>query len=76
MVNLFSVAAGDVFEPSSAESSPSLIAMVTPTRPRTTEDLFAAIHRSKRKVLGRRESEDDRSRGHSPSSPPMTPTAT
>ncbi|XP_023650096.2 NHS-like protein 1 isoform X3 [Paramormyrops kingsleyae] len=47
--------------------------MVTPTRPRTTEDLFAAIHRSKRKVLGWRESEEDRPRVHS-SSPPVTPT--
>uniref|UniRef100_A0A7M4DYZ6 NHS like 1 n=2 Tax=Crocodylus porosus TaxID=8502 RepID=A0A7M4DYZ6_CROPO len=47
----------------------------TPTRPRTTEDLFAAIHRSKRKVLGRKDSEDDRTRNHSPS-PPVTPTGT
>ncbi|XP_078505472.1 NHS-like protein 1 isoform X3 [Lissotriton helveticus] len=45
----------------------------TPNRPRTTEDLFAAIHRSKRKVLGRKDSDDDRSRNHSPS-PPVTPT--
>lgn len=45
---------GDVFESSTAESSPAPSAngaseksMVTPTptRPRTTEDLFAAIHR-------------------------------
>ncbi|XP_033619049.1 NHS-like protein 1 [Fukomys damarensis] len=47
--------------------------VTTPTRPRTTEDLFAAIHRSKRKVLGRKDSEDDHSRNHSPS-PPVTPT--
>ncbi|XP_034153305.1 NHS-like protein 1 isoform X2 [Esox lucius] len=33
--------------------------MVTPARPRTTEDLFAAIHRSKRKVLGRRKSVEE-----------------
>ncbi|XP_069090424.1 NHS-like protein 1 isoform X3 [Pleurodeles waltl] len=46
---------------------------MTPSRPRTTEDLFAAIHRSKRKVLGRKDSDDDRSRNHSPS-PPVTPT--
>ncbi|KAJ6660183.1 hypothetical protein lerEdw1_018110 [Lerista edwardsae] len=45
-----------------------------PARPRTTEDLFAAIHRSKRKVLGRKDSEDDRTRNHSPS-PPVTPTS-
>uniref|UniRef100_A0A2K6TUG3 NHS like 1 n=1 Tax=Saimiri boliviensis boliviensis TaxID=39432 RepID=A0A2K6TUG3_SAIBB len=47
--------------------------VMTPSRPRTTEDLFAAIHRSKRKVLGRRDSDDDHSRNHSPS-PPVTPT--
>uniref|UniRef100_A0AAY4B8K0 NHS-like protein 1 n=1 Tax=Denticeps clupeoides TaxID=299321 RepID=A0AAY4B8K0_9TELE len=71
---------GEVFESSTTESSPSPNVngdnrgeMVTPTRQRTTEDLFAAIHRSKRKVLGRRESEEERSRGHSPS-PPVTPT--
>uniref|UniRef100_A0A7N4V6U0 NHS like 1 n=1 Tax=Sarcophilus harrisii TaxID=9305 RepID=A0A7N4V6U0_SARHA len=47
--------------------------VTTPSRPRTTEDLFAAIHRSKRKVLGRKDSDDDHSRNHSPS-PPVTPT--
>ncbi|VFV20296.1 Hypothetical predicted protein [Lynx pardinus] len=45
--------------------------VMTPSRPRTTEDLFAAIHRSKRKVLGRKDSDDDHSRNHSPS-PPRT----
>ncbi|XP_048842382.1 NHS-like protein 1 isoform X2 [Brienomyrus brachyistius] len=71
---------GDIFEDSVVScSTPVADAdvcedMVTPTRPRTTEDLFAAIHRSKRKVLGRRESEEERSRGHSPS-PPVTPTS-
>ncbi|KAK2856231.1 hypothetical protein Q5P01_004966 [Channa striata] len=78
--------AGEVFDSSTAESSPAPSAngapeedMVTPTptRPRTTEDLFAAIHRSKRKVLGRKESEDDKSRTVSnPQSPPSTPTGT
>ncbi|XP_052442309.1 NHS-like protein 1 isoform X6 [Carassius gibelio] len=70
---------GEVFESSTLDvtQSPSISTdscrdMVTPTRPRTTEDLFAAIHRSKRKVLGRKESEEDRSRG--PLSPPATPT--
>uniref|UniRef100_A0A673ZWT4 Uncharacterized protein n=1 Tax=Salmo trutta TaxID=8032 RepID=A0A673ZWT4_SALTR len=54
--------------------------MVTPAPPRTTEDLFAAIHRSKRKVLGRRNSEEDRCRVFPlsssfsfSSSPPVTP---
>ncbi|XP_072369627.1 NHS-like protein 1 isoform X2 [Scyliorhinus torazame] len=70
---------GDVFEPSSpilagsygwSNDEPS-----TPTRPRTTEDLFAAIHRSKRRVLGRKDSEDELSRTVSPS-PPVTPVGT
>ncbi|XP_073672494.1 NHS-like protein 1 isoform X2 [Garra rufa] len=72
---------GEVFESSTLDvaQSPNINSnscrdMVTPTRPRTTEDLFAAIHRSKRKVLGRKESEEDRSRA--PSSPPVTPTGT
>ncbi|KAM6915759.1 NHS-like protein 1 isoform 2-T2 [Xenentodon cancila] len=75
---------GEVFESSTAELSPASsvnngenMVTPTPTRPRTTEDLFAAIHRSKRKVLGRRESDEDKSRGGSlPQSPPSTPTAT
>ncbi|XP_052010136.1 NHS-like protein 1 [Xyrauchen texanus] len=46
--------------------------MVTPVRPRTTGDLFAAIHRSKRKVLGRGDS-DEHCRSRLPS-PPVTPT--
>lgn len=78
---------GEVFESSTAESSPAPSAngasdknMVTPTptptRPRTTEDLFAVIHRSKRKVLGRRESEEEKSRaGSQTQSPPSTPTS-
>ncbi|XP_056283736.1 NHS-like protein 1 isoform X4 [Pseudoliparis swirei] len=76
---------GEVFCSSPTESSPVPSAngasrenMVTPTssRPRTTEDLFAAIHRSKRKILGRKESDEDKSRaGSSPQSPPATPTA-
>ncbi|XP_054018620.1 NHS-like protein 1 isoform X3 [Dryobates pubescens] len=71
----------EVFESNAANSSflPSssygeeMDGVATPARPRTTEDLFAAIHRSKRKVLGRKDSEDDRTRNHSPS-PPVTPT--
>ncbi|KAM4633610.1 NHS-like protein 1 isoform 2-T2 [Polymixia lowei] len=73
---------GEVFDSSTVDSPPAPGAngacprdMVTPTRPRTTEDLFAAIHRSKRKVLGRKESEEEKSRGGSQSqSPPVTPT--
>ncbi|XP_061667488.1 NHS-like protein 1 isoform X2 [Syngnathoides biaculeatus] len=71
--------AGDVFDPN-PDQSPNgtrrTLGMVTPTpaAARTTEDLFAAIHRSKRKVLGRKESDEDKSRSgsHSPS-PPATP---
>ncbi|KAH0624716.1 hypothetical protein JD844_032450 [Phrynosoma platyrhinos] len=37
-------------------------AFVSPNKPRTTEDLFAVIHRSKRKVLGRKDSGDISSR--------------
>ncbi|TRY59663.1 hypothetical protein DNTS_027404 [Danionella cerebrum] len=47
--------------------------MLTPVQRRTTEDLFAAIHRSKRKVLGRGDSEEERCRSIFPS-PPVTPT--
>ncbi|KAM8947074.1 NHS-like protein 1 [Pelodytes ibericus] len=71
----------DVFETEDMSSSPrqaidsteSNEEVMTPTRPRTTEDLFALIHRSKRRVLGRKDSDDDRGRNHSPS-PPVTPT--
>ncbi|XP_010190810.1 PREDICTED: NHS-like protein 1, partial [Mesitornis unicolor] len=71
----------EVFESDAANSSCLLSnsygeetdGVAAPARPRTTEDLFAAIHRSKRKVLGRKDSEEDRSRNHSPS-PPVTPT--
>ncbi|XP_077366137.1 NHS-like protein 1 isoform X2 [Festucalex cinctus] len=63
--------AGDVFDETSPDGTPETEtgAMVTPTR--TTEDLFAAIHRSKRKVLGRKESEEDKPRSGSP--PPTPP---
>ncbi|XP_061610199.1 LOW QUALITY PROTEIN: NHS-like protein 1 [Phyllopteryx taeniolatus] len=66
--------AGDVFDPNADESPPDSRGMVTPTpaAARTTEDLFAAIHRSKRKVLGRKESEEDKPGSHS-QSPPLTP---
>uniref|UniRef100_A0A8B9TBL9 NHS like 1 n=1 Tax=Anas platyrhynchos TaxID=8839 RepID=A0A8B9TBL9_ANAPL len=79
IVHYFCIA--EVFESDTANSSflPSSSygedtdGVATPARPRTTEDLFAAIHRSKRKVLGRKDSEDERTRNHSPS-PPVTPT--
>ncbi|XP_075951273.1 uncharacterized protein LOC142953088 [Anarhichas minor] len=44
-------------------------------RPRTTEDLFAVIHRSKRKMLRRRDSEDDSHHISSSVSRPITLTA-
>ncbi|XP_029854522.1 Nance-Horan syndrome protein isoform X2 [Aquila chrysaetos chrysaetos] len=66
--------AGGVDEPLLKESSPSDESImsplseelqadaedvfVSPNKPRTTEDLFAVIHRSKRKVLGRKDSGD------------------
>ncbi|KPP63059.1 NHS-like protein 1-like [Scleropages formosus] len=73
---------GEVFDSGTAASllgamvdGKALDDTVTPTRTRTTEDLFAAIHRSKRKVLGWRDSEEERRGSHSPS-PPITPTGT
>ncbi|KFP88818.1 NHS-like 1, partial [Apaloderma vittatum] len=80
-VIVHSVCVVEVFESDTANSSLLLSnsygeetdGVAPPARPRTTEDLFAAIHRSKRKVLGRKDSEDDRTRNHSPS-PPVTPT--
>ncbi|XP_062378959.1 NHS-like protein 1 [Sardina pilchardus] len=56
---------------SSISSSGAHGDMGTPTRPRTTEDLFAVIHRSKRKVLGRGDCEELLL---SSPSPPVTPT--
>ncbi|XP_061126971.1 NHS-like protein 1 isoform X3 [Syngnathus typhle] len=78
--------AGDVFNSNTDETSPSLsgtpegtgsMVTPTPTPTRTTEDLFAAIHRSKRKVLGRKESEEDKSAGSGSRSrsPPTSPAA-
>uniref|UniRef100_A0A8C0X7I0 Nance-Horan syndrome protein n=1 Tax=Castor canadensis TaxID=51338 RepID=A0A8C0X7I0_CASCN len=65
---------GNVDEASLKESSPSDDSITSPlsedsqaeaegvfaspNKPRTTEDLFAVIHRSKRKVLGRKDSRD------------------
>ncbi|XP_075445920.1 actin remodeling regulator NHS isoform X3 [Ascaphus truei] len=62
----------DVFWNESSQSEDSLMSplsedyqadtndvFVSPNRPRTTEDLFAVIHRSKRKILGRKESGDN-----------------
>ncbi|XP_053365594.1 NHS-like protein 1 isoform X2 [Clarias gariepinus] len=70
-----------VFDSGTDSSSPTFSStgedieeMMTPTRSRTTDDLFAAIHRSKRKVLGRCESEEEHSRA-SISSLPITPTS-
>ncbi|XP_072545762.1 NHS-like protein 1 isoform X3 [Salminus brasiliensis] len=63
----------DISSTTSSPNEDAVEEMVTPARPRTTEDLFAAIHRSKRKVLGRGDSEEERSRILTPS-PPVTPT--
>ncbi|KAL3045453.1 hypothetical protein OYC64_013679 [Pagothenia borchgrevinki] len=62
---------GDVFLSVSADQ------MFVSDRPRTTEDLFTVIHRSKRKMLGRRDSGDDGrlSSSSSSSSSPVTPTS-
>uniref|UniRef100_H3DG41 NHS like 1 n=1 Tax=Tetraodon nigroviridis TaxID=99883 RepID=H3DG41_TETNG len=61
--------------PSASGGSREIMVTPSPSRARTTEDLFAAIHRSKRKVLGRKESEEDKFRaGSQPQSPPATPT--
>ncbi|XP_028833234.1 NHS-like protein 1 isoform X3 [Denticeps clupeoides] len=48
--------------------------MVTPARPRTTEDLFAVIHRSKRKILGRGDCDEERGQNLLFPSSPVTPT--
>ncbi|KYO30226.1 Nance-Horan syndrome protein [Alligator mississippiensis] len=46
-----------VISPLSEDSQPETEdVFVSPNKPRTTEDLFAVIHRSKRKVLGRKDS--------------------
>ncbi|XP_060790074.1 NHS-like protein 1 isoform X2 [Neoarius graeffei] len=70
-----------VFDSGTDSSSPTFSStgedteeLQMPARPRTTDDLFAAIHRSKRKVLGRCESEEERSRGFI-TTPPTTPTS-
>ncbi|NXK35205.1 NHS protein, partial [Piprites chloris] len=48
-----------IMSPLSEESQPDAEdVFVSPNKPRTTEDLFAVIHRSKRKVLGRKDSGD------------------
>ncbi|XP_035285504.1 NHS-like protein 1 [Anguilla anguilla] len=43
--------------------------LLTPMPPCTTQELFVAIHRSKRKVLGRRKSEEEQVCGQPPSLP-------
>ncbi|XP_078415498.1 actin remodeling regulator NHS isoform X1 [Cetorhinus maximus] len=55
-------------------------AFITPNKLRTTEDLFAVIHRSKRKLLGRKDSDEGpnvnkpkSSPGSSPGTPPAVP---
>ncbi|XP_013879779.1 NHS-like protein 1 isoform X2 [Austrofundulus limnaeus] len=58
----------DVFVSISADQ------MFASGHPRTTEDLFAIIHRSKRKMLGRRDLDEEKLSVSSSSSPPETPT--
>ncbi|XP_058265396.1 actin remodeling regulator NHS isoform X2 [Hemibagrus wyckioides] len=49
---------------------------LSPSKARTTEDLFAMIHRSKRKVLGRKDSKGDSAvRSPSSASPATSPSA-
>ncbi|KAE8624912.1 hypothetical protein XENTR_v10006090 [Xenopus tropicalis] len=48
-----------LISPMSEDSADTDDVFVSPNKPRTTEDLFAAIHRSKRKVLGRKEAGDN-----------------
>uniref|UniRef100_A0A8C5QJW8 NHS actin remodeling regulator n=1 Tax=Leptobrachium leishanense TaxID=445787 RepID=A0A8C5QJW8_9ANUR len=47
---------------------------VSPNRPRTTEDLFAVIHRSKRKILGRKDSGESTVKSKSKAAPVSNPT--
>ncbi|XP_034387400.1 Nance-Horan syndrome protein [Cyclopterus lumpus] len=46
---------------------------LSPTKARTTEDLFAMIHRSKRKVLGRKDSTEPNARNRLAAAPGNTP---
>ncbi|XP_077199259.1 actin remodeling regulator NHS isoform X2 [Paroedura picta] len=55
----FSLSDDSIISPLSEDSQAETEdVFVSPNRPRTTEDLFAVIHRSKRKVLGRKDSGD------------------
>ncbi|KAM4045754.1 actin remodeling regulator NHS isoform 2-T2 [Anomaloglossus baeobatrachus] len=46
---------------------------ISPNKPRTTEDLFAVIHRSKRKILGRKDSGETGVKSKSKASPVPPP---
>ncbi|XP_056268974.1 actin remodeling regulator NHS [Pseudoliparis swirei] len=52
------------------------IIITSPNKTRTTEDLFAMIHRSKRKVLGRKDSGDLNAKSRLCSAVPVTPIST
>ncbi|XP_062982493.1 actin remodeling regulator NHS [Elgaria multicarinata webbii] len=55
----FSLSDDSIISPLSEDSQAEADdVFVSPNKPRTTEDLFAVIHRSKRKVLGRKDSGD------------------
>uniref|UniRef100_A0A8D3CKU2 Nance-Horan syndrome a (congenital cataracts and dental anomalies) n=1 Tax=Scophthalmus maximus TaxID=52904 RepID=A0A8D3CKU2_SCOMX len=59
--------------PLSDESRPVDEVFLSPTKTRTTEDLFAMIHRSKRKVLGRKDSAELGARNRLNAAPGSTP---
>ncbi|TSN67122.1 NHS-like protein 1 [Bagarius yarrelli] len=68
-----------LFDSGTDSSSPTFsnsenIEEMSPARPRTIDDLFAAIHRSKRKVLGRCDFEKERPCTFI-TSPPISPTS-
>uniref|UniRef100_A0A8C9X350 NHS actin remodeling regulator n=1 Tax=Sander lucioperca TaxID=283035 RepID=A0A8C9X350_SANLU len=52
------------------------IIITSPNKTRTTEDLFAMIHRSKRKVLGRKDSGDLNAKSRLCPAAPVTPVST
>ncbi|XP_068124801.1 actin remodeling regulator NHS isoform X2 [Hyperolius riggenbachi] len=72
-----SISEDSLMSPMSEDSQMDDEVFLSPNRPRTTEDLFAAIHRSKRKVLGRKDSGEsngkNKSKALSVPAQPVTP---